>query len=459
MEYNSILETATKYATRYLEDLTGRSVFPGKTSLAELDKLEFPLPVESTGAGKVLDLLHSSGSPNTVASNGGRYFGFVFGGTLPVSMAANWLAAAWDQNACFRVTSPVAARIEKVTGNWLKEILQLPTQSAVGFVTGTTMANFCGVLAARQKICVRNGWDIKANGFNGAPPIRVIAGEEIHASMLKALMLAGFGTENIEKVPTDDNGAIIAEEFPETDASTLICLQAGNVNTGAIDPVHSICLKAKDSGAWVHVDGAFGLWAAASPNKSSLIEGVGSADSWAIDLHKWLNIPYDSGAIICKEPAVLQQSLSVNAAYLPDSVNAEPSYYTPEMSRRARGIEAWAALYALGRNGVAKLIDRCCRLAVLFAEKLETAGFQILNTVVLNQVLVSFGDAAVTHKVIQQIQEDGTCWCAGTVWKGQTAMRISVSSWVTTENDIEVCSDKIIAIANRVTTQSEIIAG
>ena len=453
MKEYSILNSVKDYALQYLNGLGERRVYPDITSLADLEKFSVSLPESNTEAEKILELLNSAGSANTVATNGGRYFGFVFGGTIPASLAANWLASAWDQNAVFKVSSPIAAHIEKITTGWILDLLHLPSQCAVGFVTGTTMANFCGAIAARYQLCRRLGWDIKSRGMNNAPPIRVIAGEEVHASMQRAFILAGFGLDEIIKVPTDDQGRIIAEKIPDLDASTLLCLQAGNVNTGAIDPVKEICLKAKAKGAWVHIDGAFGLWARVSPKKSQLAEGCELADSWAIDLHKWLNVPYDSGLVICREPQVLQNALSVSAAYLPDSVEPEPYFNTPEMSRRARAIDTWAAIYSMGRSGVVDLVERCCFLAELFATKLEHAGFKILNEVALNQVLVSFGpdsyrDAELTNRIIKKIQDDGTCWCGGTIWKGITAMRISVSSWMTTREDIEISAAAIIRIAN-----------
>jgi glutamate/tyrosine decarboxylase-like PLP-dependent enzyme len=448
MKEYAILNSAANHALTYLDQLKERRVYPDEGSLQQLKKFPVQLPESNTEAEEIVGLLNSAGSINTVATNGGRYFGFVFGGALPASLAANWLASAWDQNAVFKVASPVAAHIEKIAAGWLLDLLGLPSQSAVGFVTGTTMANFCGAIAARYQICRRMGWDIKSRGMNGAPPIRVIAGEEVHASMQRALILAGFGLDEIIKVPTDDEGRIIAEKIPELDASTLVCVQAGNVNTGAIDPVKEVCLQAKDKGAWVHVDGAFGLWARVSPKKSQMAEGCELADSWAIDLHKWLNVPYDSGAVICKDAQVLHNALSVSAAYLPDSVEPEPYFNTPEMSRKARAIDTWAAIYSLGRKGVIDLIERCCSLAELFAVNLELAGFKILNKVSLNQVLVSFGDAEQTNRIIKKVQDDGTCWCGGTVWKGTTAMRISVSSWMTTRDDIEKSSAAIIRIAN-----------
>ena len=449
MSHFKLLEQVRDYAVEYLQTLPARKVFPDKDSLALLAQLNTPLPEEGKDAKQVIELLHEIGSPNTVTSNGGRYFGFVFGGSLPVALAANWMAGVWDQNAVFKISSPIAAQVEKVAGEWILDLLHLPRQSAVGFVTGTTMANFCGALAARHHIYNRLGWNSKVSGLNGAPSIKVVVGDEVHASMLRALTFAGFGTNHMIRVPTDDQGRMIAEKAPVLDGSTFVCLQAGNVNTGAIDPIKEICGKAKENGAWVHIDGAFGLWARCSPSKSRLAEGCELADSWAIDLHKWLNVPYDAGLIICKDQKKLHEALSITAAYLPDGVEPDPFFYTPEMSRRARGIETWAAIQSLGRSGVSELIDRCCKLARLFADTLRNAGFHILNEVSLNQVMVSFGGAELTTRIIKKIQEDGTCWCGATVWKGITAMRISVSSWMTTAEDIQVCSDAIIRIARK----------
>ena len=446
-QYN-ILERATTYAMQYFEELSHRRVFPTTASLQLLENFSSSLPVNGEEADKIVEQLHKIGSQNTVATNGGRYFGFVFGGAVPASLAANWLATAWDQNAVFKVSSPVAAHLEKIAGRWIVELLQLPS-SAVGFVTGTTMANFCGAVAARYHLCKQMGWDVKSKGMHGAPPIRVVVGEEVHASMQRALLLAGFGLEDVIKVPTDGQGRIIEGKFPELDASTFICLQAGNVNTGAIDPVKNICIAAKEKGAWVHIDGAFGLWARVSSKKMAMTDGCELADSWAIDLHKWLNVPYDSGLVICRHAQILQNALSVTAAYLPEVTEPDPFFNTPEMSRRARGIDTWAAISSLGKNGVTDLIERCCYLAEKFASNLRDAGFEILNEVVLNQVLVSFGNAETTNRIIKKIQDDGTCWCGGTIWKGKTAMRISVSSWMTTEEDVTTSSKAIIEIAKR----------
>ena len=444
-----ILEQAAKHAIDYLNALPGHRVFPSDDNLEQLPNFSPSLPVNGISGENILEQLHVIGSQNTVATSGGRFFGFVFGGTLPASLATNWLVSAWDQNAVFKVSSPVAAHLENIAGRWLLELLQLPQSSAVGFVTGTTMANFSGAVAARYHLCQQMGWNVKSNGVNGSPPIRVVVGDEVHASMQRALLLAGFGLDNLIRVPTDGQGRIIPDNFPELDESTLVCLQAGNVNTGAIDPVKDICNAAREKGAWVHIDGAFGLWARVSAGKFEITEGYELADSWAVDLHKWLNVPYDSGLVICKHPQILQNALSVSAAYLPEVTEPDPYFYTPEMSRRARGIDTWAAICSLGKNGVKDLIERCCCLAEKFAENLSGAGFKILNNVVLNQVLVSFGDAETTNRIIKKIQEDGTCWCGGTVWKSKTAMRISVSSWMTTEEDIDTCSEAIIRIAKK----------
>jgi glutamate/tyrosine decarboxylase-like PLP-dependent enzyme len=449
MSQYDILNASTNYALEYLNTIRERRVFPSTESLELLKEFPTALVDEGINADEILRQLHAIASQTTVATNGGRYFGFVTGATLPASMAANWLASAWDQNAAFKVYSPLATYIEKLTSRWLLELLQLPSSSAVGFVTGTTMANFSGVVAARYHLSKQMGWDIKSKGMNGAPPIKVIVGAEVHASMQRALLLAGFGLDNLIKVPTDEQGRIIPDNFPEMDASTLVCLQAGNVNTGAIDPVKNICIAAKEKGGWVHIDGAFGLWARVSPNKIRMTEGCELADSWAVDLHKWLNVPYDSGVVICRQPEILQNALSVSATYLPNDAEPEPFLNTPEMSRRARAIDTWAAISSLGKNGVRDLIERCCSLATQFASNLKNAGFEILNDVVLNQVLVSFGDAETTNRIIKKVQEDGTCWCGGTIWNGKTAMRISVSSWMTMEEDIEVCSQAISRIARK----------
>jgi glutamate/tyrosine decarboxylase-like PLP-dependent enzyme len=314
-------------------------------------------------------------------------------------------------------------------------------------VTGTTMANFSALAAARTALLRRRGWDVEEDGLFGAPPFRVIVGEEVHVSLLKALAMLGLGRSRVIRVPADSQGRMRVDALPELDDHTLICIQAGNVNTGAFDPASEICSRARDAGAWVHVDGAFGLWAAVSPRYAHRLDGFHGADSWAIDCHKWLNVPYDSGMAVVRAPEYLRRAFAVTAAYLQTSEVREPSHYTPEASRRARGIELWAAIRCLGRDGLREMIERNCRLAGLFAERLQSAGFEVLNEVVLNQVLVSFGSPEETRRIIAEVQNDGTCWCGGTLWHGRTAMRISLSSWATTEGDVDRSLAAILQIA------------
>ncbi len=440
------METAVR-AARYAADASNRRVAPLPGDVARLEELGGSLPQKGSDPAEVLALLDDVGSPATVASTGGRYFGFVIGGTLPATLAANWLAGAWDQNAGLYVMSPVAAKIEEIVLAWTIELFGLPPTCGAGFVTGTTMANFTGLAAARTALLERAGWDVEEDGLFEAPSLNVVAGEEVHVSLLKALSLLGLGRSRLTRVPADDQGRIKPELLPKLDKRTIVCLQAGNVNTGAFDPAEEVCKRARDAGAWVHVDGAFGLWAAASPQYSHLLQGASAADSMAIDCHKWLNVPYDSGMTVVREPEYLRKAMNLSAAYLQTSGLREPCHYTPEASRRARGVELWAALRSLGRDGLSELIERNCRLAKLFADRLHQAGFKVLNEVVLNQVLVSFGSAEETQRVITEVQNEGTCWCGGTQWHGHTAMRISVSSWATTEEDVERSLTAILKIA------------
>jgi glutamate/tyrosine decarboxylase-like PLP-dependent enzyme len=442
-----LAETAVR-AARSLGGIGSRRVAPGCEDIARLEALGGALPENPCDPAQVLALLDDVGSPATVATPGGRYFGFVNGATLPAALAANWLAGAWDQNAAMQVMSPVAAKLEEIVQAWMVALLSLPPSSGAGFVTGTTMANFSALAAARSALLQRSGWNVEEDGLFGAPPIRVVVGAEVHLSVLKALTMLGLGRSRVVRVPVDNQGRMRADALPGLDAHTILCIQAGNVNTGAFDPAKEICARARDAGAWVHVDGAFGLWAAVSPLYAPLLEGVKAADSWAIDCHKWLNVPYDSGIVVVREPEHLRRALSAgNAAYLTQSPGREPWQYTPEASRRARGIELWAAMRSLGRSGLREMIERNCRQARLFADRLRAAGFTVLNEVVLNQVLVSFGSPERTRRVIAQIQEDGTCWCGGTESQGHTAMRISVSSWATTDQDVEQSAAAMIRIA------------
>lgn len=407
------------------------------------------LPEGPTDPTQILALLDDVGSRATVATTGGRYFGFVIGGTVPAALAANWLAAAWDQNGAMQVMSPVCAKVEEIVQGWVLELLRLPSVSGAGFVTGTTMANFSCLAAARSALLHRIGWNVEEDGMFEAPAIRVVVGAEVHVSVLRALTMLGLGRSRVITVPADGQGRMRPDALPVLDEHTIVCIQAGNVNTGAFDPAKQICARARDAGAWVHVDGAFGLWGAVSPLYAPLLDGVSDADSWAIDCHKWLNVPYDSGMAVVRDPEHLRRALSWgSAAYLTQSAGREPWQYTPEASRRARGVDMWAAIRSLGRTGLRELIERNCRQAQMFADRLRAAGFAVLNDVVLNQVLVSFGTADETRRVIAAIQSDGTCWCGGTEWQGHTAMRISVSSWATTDDDVERSAAAMIRIAN-----------
>jgi glutamate/tyrosine decarboxylase-like PLP-dependent enzyme len=446
---SDLLDNASRRAQRYLASLETRAVAPSPEALAALASFDRPLPQQLSSPEEVLAELDEFGSPATMASAGGRFFGFVIGGSLPVTVAANWLATAWDQNAGLVVTSPVNARLEKVALEWLKDLFHLPAESAGGFVTSATAANFSALAAARHALLTRAGWNVEAQGLFGAPPITVVVGEEVHASVQKALSMVGFGRERVVRVPCDEQGRMRLAEFPQVTDRTVVCVQAGNVNTGAFDPIAEICERARSRGAWVHVDGAFGLWAAAAPTRAPLARGLGSADSWATDAHKWLNVPYDSGLVLTRDAQSLRAAMSVGAAYLAQGEERVPYQYTPDFSRRARGVEVWAALRQLGRAGLADLIERTCRFAQTFAAGLARAGHRVLNDVVLNQVLVSFGSPERTREVIARVQEDGTCWCGGTLWQGHTAMRISVSSWATDEADVERSLAAILRAANR----------
>ena len=441
-----LAETAER-AARYVEGIGHRRVAPLPADVTRLEALGGPLPESPSDPAQVLALLDDIGSPATVATTGGRYFGFVIGGVLPAALAANWMAGAWDQNAAMYAMSPVTVRIEEIVMAWMVDLLGLPSGLGAGFVTGTTMANFSALAAARTALLQRAGWDVEEEGLFGAPPIRVVVGDEVHISVLKALSMLGLGRSRLTRVPVDGQGRMRPEALPQLDDRTLVCIQAGNVNTGAFDRAGEICARAREAGAWVHVDGAFGLWAAVSPQYASLLDGAAAADSWAIDCHKWLNVPYDSGVAVVRKPEYLRTAMTLSAAYLPTSDRREPWHYVPEGSRRARGVELWAAMRSLGRTGLREMVERNCRAAKMFAERLGAAGFTILNDVVLNQVLVSFGSPEETRRVVTEIQNEGTCWCGGTQWQGHTAMRISVSSWATTDEDVERSVAAMLRIA------------
>lgn len=446
-----LLQSTAVRAARYLEGLDARPVAPPQHAVQGLQVLDRRLPREPRDPREVLALLDEVGSPATVASAGPRYFGYVTGGCLPAALAANWLAGAWDQNAFSVTSSPVGAAVEEIALRWLLEVLGLPPDSGGAFVTGATMANFTALAAARNAVLRKAGWDVQGQGLFGAPPVTVVVGAEVHASVLKVLGLLGLGRERVLTVPVDTQGRMRAEALPRLRAPAIVCTQAGNVNTGAFDPLFEICERAGESGAWVHVDGAFGLWAAAAPTRAHLAAGVAQAHSWATDAHKWLNVPYDCGLAFVRDAEALRSAMSISAAYLPERTPREPMHYTPESSRRMRAVEVYAALLSLGRDGLAELIERCCRHAWRLAEGLREAGCAVLNEVVLNQVLVSFGDDGLTRRVVAAVQAEGTCWCGPTVWQGRTAMRISVCSWATGEKDIERSLAALLRVASATT--------
>jgi glutamate/tyrosine decarboxylase-like PLP-dependent enzyme len=444
----SLLFDAARRSATYLGELDSRPVRPSPAAVAGLDRLDMPLPEAPVASAAVLAELDALVAPATMATAGPRFFGFVIGGTLPAALAANWLATAWDQNAAMASITPGVARVEAVALRWIVDVLGLPATTEGAFVTGATMANFTALAAARHAVLARAGWDVAADGLTGAPPVTVMAGEEAHPTLLKSLALLGFGRRHVVRLPVDAQGRIRADSVPRPSGPTIVCLQAGNINTGAFDPFDAICGPAREAGAWLHVDGAFGLWAQASARLAHLSRGVDLADSWATDAHKWLNVPYDSGLAFVRQPGALPAAMAITADYLPPSgAGRSPSDYTPELSRRARGVEVWAALRSLGRSGLAAMLERNCRQARRFASRLANAGYEVLNDVVLNQVLVSFGSPEATWRVIAAVQEDGTCWCGGTVWQGRTAMRISVCSWATTDEDVELSIEAILRAA------------
>jgi glutamate/tyrosine decarboxylase-like PLP-dependent enzyme len=444
----TLLQDAATRAIQFLQGLPDRNVAPDAQAVAALERFDETLSEDGESDAATLALLDELGSPAAMAMAGPRFFGFVIGGALPAAVASNWLSTAWDQNACMHEVTPAASRLEAVALRWLVDVLGLPAGTGAGFVTGTTVANFSALAAARHRVLTHAAWDVEANGLIGAPAVTIIVGGEAHPTLTKSLGLLGFGRNRVTRVAVDDQGRMIASQLPSINGPTIICTQAGNVNTGAFDPIGEICDLARPQGAWVHVDGAFGLWAAASRSLDEQTQGLNKADSWATDAHKGLNVPYDSGIAFVREPNDLKSAMSITAEYLvTNSPHRNPSDFTPELSRRARGIDIWAALRTLGRSGLAAMIDKNCQLARRFAAGFRDAGFEILNDVVLNQVLVRFGDDAVTRRIIDAIQKEGSCWCGVTVWQGHTAMRISVSNWSTSEADVDQSLRAMIRIA------------
>jgi glutamate/tyrosine decarboxylase-like PLP-dependent enzyme len=457
--YSKLLQEALSHAVTYLDGLEERRVGPDVTVEELSAGFDRQLPHNGEDPLDVLSRLVEGVDPGLMGTAGPRFFGFVIGGSYPVAVAADWLAAAWDQNSGLYAAAPATSVVEDVAGRWLVDLFGLPESSSFGFVTGGQMANYTGLAAARNHVLTAVGWNVEERGLQGAPTVRVVAGDERHATIDRSLRFLGLGSETMHLVDADDQGRIkidsLRAALEGTEGPTIVCAQAGNVNTGAFDPIAGICDLAHEVGAWVHVDGAFGLWAAASPRFSSLVEGVGRADSWATDAHKWLNVPYDSGIAFCAHPATHQAAMGVHASYLVHTEGRERDEmdWNPEFSRRARGLAVYATLRFLGRSGVAALVERCCDHARRFAEILAAEpGIEVLNDVVLNQVLVRFladdgRHDARTSAVIKGVQEDGTCWLGGSAWKGMGVMRISVSNWSTTSDDVEQSAEAVLRIA------------
>jgi glutamate/tyrosine decarboxylase-like PLP-dependent enzyme len=464
-DWTGPLAEAHRLAIAYLAGLPDRAV-GSDTSAAELRKaLGGPLPETPSDPREVIASLASAAEPGLVATPSGRFFGFVIGGATPAALAADWLTSAWDQNACLSMLAPAAAAVEDVAGEWLRELLGLPAHASVSFVTGGQMANVTCLAAARNWVLRSAGWDVEADGLIGAPPLRVLAGADRHGTIDRALRYLGLGTRCVVPIATDGQGRMrpealraalrapagagFAEAKPANQALSgpvIVCAQVGEVNTGAADPIGAVCDAAHEAGAWVHVDGAFGLWAAVSPRLRRQLDGIERADSWATDAHKWLNVPYDSGLAFTAHPEAHRAAMSMRASYLTHGDERDPMDYTPESSRRARAFGVYAAIRALGRTGITDLVERCCALAERFAGRFTAEpGVEVLNDVVLNQVLVRFGDDdGLTRDVVRQVQAEGTCWASGTTWRGRAAMRISVSNWSTDEDDVDRSVEAIL---------------
>ena len=450
---DAAMRRAAELGLGYLATIGERHVGSTADAAAIADRLGGPLPEQGLGATRVVEELAEALDPGLVASAGPRYFGFVIGGALPASAAVDWLTTAWGQNAALHALSPAAAGAEEVAGRWMLELLGLPADASFGLPTGAGLGNAVGLAAGRHAVLARAGWDVEADGLYGAPEITVVIGEEAHATLLTALQYLGLGRDRVTRVPTDDQGRMRADDVlsvvARSDGPLIVCAQAGNVNTGAFDPVGQIAdaLSGRE-GTWLHVDGAFGLWAATSPGLRHHVEGVDRADSWSTDAHKWLNVGYDCGFVAVRDPEAHRAAMSATAAYLLRSDQREPWEWVLDSSRRARGFALYAAIRSLGRSGVQELVERCCSLARRFADALRSEdGVEVLNDVTLNQVLVRFGDDDRTREVIARVQRDGTAWMGGTTWHGMAAMRISVSSWATTEADVDRSLDAILRCA------------
>jgi glutamate/tyrosine decarboxylase-like PLP-dependent enzyme len=436
-----LLRRTAEIAADYVESLGERPVFPQVTPEELRAALGGPLPEEPVDPEQVLEDLAAGAEPGVVAMGSGRYFGFVIGGALPAALAADWLTSAWDQNAGLYVGGPSASVVEQVAREWLVELLGLPAEASIGFVTGTQMAHVTGLAAARFHVLDAAGWDVGADGLTGAPPVRVLVGEKRHVTVDRALRLLGLGAPTV--VAADDQGRLLVDLLREAlgEGPTIVCAQAGEVNTGAFDPLPEIADACDETGAWLHVDGAFGLWAAVAPSRRHLVEGIERADSWTTDAHKWLNVPYDSGIVLCAHPESHRAAMTITASYLIQDEGEQRVRdqvdWVPEFSRRARGFPVYAALRSLGRSGIAELVERCCEGATRFAAAIaELSGVELLNEVVLNQVLFRFESDERTDDVLRRVQEGGAVWMSGTTWDGRKAIRVSVSNWQTGDEEI-----------------------
>ncbi len=460
MNRKNLLERTCEIANEFLASLPDRPVGRPVDFDGLLASMGGSLPSDGEDSLQIIEHLWKVADPGLVASAGPRYFGFVVGGSLPAAVAADWLTGIWDQNAGLYALSPAAAAAEQIAGSWLRDLFGLPKEMGFGFVTGGTMANFTALAAARHALLRTLGWDVEERGLIGAPPLTVVTSDESHVSIFASLQMLGLGRGRVVRVPTDDQGRMRSSELMKllADISTpvLVCAQAGNVNTGAFDPIRAIAGCVRDRAGWLHVDGAFGTWAAASASRRALVSGIEQADSISVDCHKWLNVPYDSGLVFVRDPTAQNAAMTLNAPYyaMAPGMARDNSTWVPEASRRARGFTIYAALRSLGRTGITALVDRCCDLARVMADRLARgSGVQILNEVVLNQVLVRFSSPSdrdtdsFTSKVISRVQKEGTCWVGDTTWHGLRAMRVSVSNWSTTEKDITASADAILRCA------------
>ncbi|MDH3218562.1 MAG: aminotransferase class V-fold PLP-dependent enzyme [Gammaproteobacteria bacterium] len=449
MQQKILVDSARDAAYGYADTAQQRNVFPTPRALEDLAIFDEPLPAEPGDALQILRQLDEYGGPATVAQIGGRYFGLVNGGVIPAALAVRWLTDFWDQNTPLYLSSPIAARLEEITEGWLRQLFALPESTVAGFVSGSSLSILCGLAAARQRHFATLGWDVNRRGFVDAPRLRVIASRQAHGTVAKALALLGFGIDNVEWVEADEQGRIRPDRVPRMDASTILLLQAGNVNSGAFDDFEKLCRAARRVDAWVHIDGAFGLWAAAASRLRHLTRGIELADSWSFDGHKTLNTPYDNGIIMCRDRDALANALHAAGAYITYSDNRDGMLHTPEMSRRGRIFELWATLKYLGRSGTDDLVYGLHQRARQFADELEAEGFEILNDVVFNQVLVACESDALTEGTIRHIQQSGECWVGGTQWRGRSVMRVSVCSWATTEADVSRSVAAFVAARTR----------